>query len=111
MLAFLLAAQRPDKVAAAVPFYGFPEGDAEPDWTQLAATVRGHMASPDPHFTPEAAQALEAKLRGLGKDVTLTIHEAGHAFMNEENPGGTYDPELSARLWPETVAFLHHELD
>lgn len=110
MLTFLLAAQRPDKVAAAVPFYGFPQGDAEPDWAGLTAVVRGHMASPDDFFTPEAAQALESQLRALGKDVTLTIHQAGHAFMNEENPGGTYDAALAERLWPEVTAFLHDEL-
>ena len=100
----------PDRVAAAVPFYGFPQGDAEPDWAGLTASIRGHMASPDDFFTPEAARELEARLRGLGKDVTLTIHDAGHAFMNEENPGGAYDPELAARLWPEVTAFLHAEL-
>lgn len=110
MLTLLLAAQRPDKVGAAVPFYGFPQGDAEPDWTGLSAVVRGHMASPDEFFTPEAAEALEAKLRVLGKDVTLTVHDAGHAFMNEENPSGTYDPELAERLWPEVTAFLHDQL-
>ena len=110
MLTLLLAAQRPDRVAAAVPFYGFPQGDAEPDWAGLTASIRGHMASPDDFFTPEAARELEARLRGLGKDVTLTIHDAGHAFMNEENPGGAYDPELAARLWPEVTAFLHAEL-
>ena len=110
MLTLLLAAQRPDKVGAAVPFYGFPQGDAEPDWTGLSAVVRGHMASPDEFFTPEAAEALEAKLRALGKDVTLTVHDAGHAFMNEENPSGTYDAELAERLWPEITAFLHDQL-
>lgn len=110
MLAFLLAAQRPDRVVAAVPFYGFPEGAAEPDWTSLTATVRGRMASRDAFFSPEAARALEAKLRGLGIDVTLTIHDAGHAFMNEDNPRGAYDPDLAAQLWPETIAFLHNEL-
>ncbi len=110
MLTLLLAAQRGDKIKAAVPFYGFPQGDAEPDWTGLNAVVRGHMASPDDFFTPEAAQALEAKLQGLGKDVTLTIHDAQHAFMNEENPSGAYDPELAAKLWPEAAAFLHAQL-
>ena len=30
MLTWLLAAQRPDRVVAAVPFYGFPQGDSEP---------------------------------------------------------------------------------
>ena len=110
MLTLLLAAHRPDKVVAAVPFYGFPQGDSEPDWTGLAAKVRGHMASPDDFFTPEAAGALESKLRGMGKDVSLTVHEAGHAFMNEEDPGGTYDADLAERLWPEVTWFLHAEL-
>ena len=110
LLTLLLAAQRSDRIAAAVPFYGFPQGESEPDWTGLAATVRGHMADPDDFFTPDAARALEAKLQGLGKDVTLTIHKAGHAFMNEENPGGTHDPELAAYLWPRVVGFLHTEL-
>ena len=32
MLSFLIAANRPDKVVAVVPFYGFPQGDMEPDW-------------------------------------------------------------------------------
>jgi carboxymethylenebutenolidase len=67
MLAFLIAAQRPDKVKALVPFYGFPHGDAEPDWSKLAAPIRGHMAEHDDFFPPAAAHALEAKLRALGK--------------------------------------------
>src|ERR1700746_3718849 len=33
MLAFLIAANRPDKVKVVVAFYGFPQGDAEPDWS------------------------------------------------------------------------------
>ncbi|MGI9659531.1 MAG: dienelactone hydrolase family protein [Gaiellaceae bacterium] len=110
LLTLLLAAQRSDRIGAAVPFYGFPQGDAEPDWTGLTATVRGHMADPDDFFTPEAAKGLEAKLQGLGKDVTFSVHKAGHAFMNEENPGGTYDPELAAYLWPRVTGFLHTEL-
>jgi carboxymethylenebutenolidase len=110
MLSLLLAAQRPDKIAAAVPFYGFPQGDGEPDWSKLTARVRGHMSDPDDYFTPEAARGLEAKLQGLGKDVTIAVHPAGHAFMNEDNPMGTHDAALAGRLWPEVTAFLHDTL-
>src|SRR5690348_12415440 len=67
MLALALAANRPDRIDAAVPFYGFPQGDAEPDWTTLSASVRGYMAEKDDFFSPEAARALEKKLQGLGK--------------------------------------------
>ncbi len=66
MLAFLIAANRPDKVRAVVPFYGFPSGDGEPDWTPMTAKIRGHMAEVDDFFGPEAAGALEDKLPRLG---------------------------------------------
>lgn len=111
MLTFLIAANRGDVVKAAVPFYGFPSGDGEPDWTGLTAVVRGHMAEHDDFFGPEAAAALEAKLRGLGKDVTLTVHPGtGHAFMGPHNALGTLDEELAGRIWPEALSFLHEQL-
>ena len=112
MLSFLIAAGRPDKVTAAVPFYGFPQGDMEPDWSKLTATIRGHMAEHDDYFGPEAAAALEAKLRGMGKDVTLTVHPGtGHAFMAPHNALGTLNEELASVIWPQVVSFLHEQLD
>ena len=108
MLSLIIAAKRPDKIKAAVPFYGFPQGDAEPDWSALTAKVRGHMAEHDDFFGPDAAKALETKLRGMGKDVTLTVHPGtGHAFMGPHNALGTLDQDLAERIWPEVVTFLH----
>lgn len=112
MLSFLIAAGRPDKVTAVVPFYGFPQGDMEPDWSKLTATIRGHMAAHDDYFGPEAAAALEAKLRGMGKDVTLTVHPGtGHAFMAPHNALGTLNEEVASVIWPQVVSFLHEQLD
>ena len=68
------------------------------------------MASPDDFFTPEAAQALEAKLRGLGKDVALTIHEAGHAFMNEEDPGRCLRRKARKAALARSHRVLHDQL-
>jgi carboxymethylenebutenolidase len=111
MLAFLIAANRPDKVTAIVPFYGFPQGDAEPDWTTFTASVRGHMAEFDDFFLPEAATALEAKLKSMGKDVTITVHPGtGHAFMAPHNALGTLNEEVAAQVWPTVTAFLHEKL-
>jgi carboxymethylenebutenolidase len=112
MLSFLIAAGRPDKVVAIVPFYGFPQGDMEPDWSSFSAVVRGHMAENDDFFSPGAAAALEAKLRQLGKDCTLTVHAGtGHAFMAPHNALGTLDEKVSAEVWPQVVTFLHEQLD
>jgi carboxymethylenebutenolidase len=107
MLSFIIAANRPDKVKAVVPFYGFPTGAFEPDWSKLTATISGHMAEHDNHFAPAGARALEAKLRGMGKKVTLKVHPGtGHAFMGPHNALGTLDEKLAARIWPEVVSFL-----
>src|SRR3954468_9962448 len=111
MLALLLAANRPDAIKAVVAFYGFPQGDTEPDWSQLQAPVRGHMAENDDFFGPEAARALESKLQGMGKDVQFTVHPGtGHAFMSPHNALGTLDAELAATIWPGVLAFLHEQL-
>jgi carboxymethylenebutenolidase len=111
MLAWLLAAGRPDQVKAVVAFYGFPSGETEPDWVPMTARVRGHMAEHDDFFPPAGARALEAKLRAMGKDVVLTVHPGtGHAFMGPHNALGTLDEALAARLWPEVFAFLHDAL-
>lgn len=111
MLSFIIAANRPDKVKAVVPFYGFPQGEAEPDYSPITATINGHMAEHDNFFPPAAARALEAKLRGMGKTVTLTVHPGtGHAFMGSHNALGTYDAAVAANVWPEVVAFLRATL-
>ena len=112
MLSFLIAAARPDKVVAVAPFYGFPPPGMEPDWSKLTATIRGHMAEHDDFFTPEGAKALEAKLQGMGKDVSLTIHPGtGHAFMAPHNALGTLNEEVASVIWPQVVEFLHDKLD
>jgi carboxymethylenebutenolidase len=111
MLAFLIAANRGDKVKAIVPFYGFPQGDAEPDWSKMTAQVSGHMAENDSFFPPAAARALEAKLRGMGKTVTLAVHPGtGHAFMGPHNALGTLNEKLAAQIWPEAISFLQKTL-
>lgn len=111
MLALIIAANRGDKITAAVPFYGYPSGDAEPDWSGLTAVVRGHMAENDDFFGPAGATALEGKLQGLGKDVQLTVHAGtGHAFMGPHNALGTLDEARAERIWPEVIGFLHDQL-
>ena len=112
LLTFVLAAQRPDRIVAAVPFYGFPQGDDQPNYRDIEASIQGHMAEIDDFFPPAAAKALEAELLALGKDVTITVHEgAGHAFMAPHNALGTQNQELYDRIWPQVTAFLHEHLD
>ncbi|RMH68694.1 MAG: dienelactone hydrolase family protein, partial [Actinomyces sp.] len=66
-----------------------------------------HFAENDDFFPPDAVRALEEKLKGMGKDVTFHVYPGtGHAFANEENPLGTYDPDAAATAWERTIALL-----
>jgi carboxymethylenebutenolidase len=111
LFTFVLAALRPDKIKAAVPFYGFPQGDDQPDYTRISAVIRGHMAENDDFFPPDAAKALESELQQMGVDCELTVYPGtGHAFMAPHNAFGTHDQELYDRIWPEATSFLHDQL-
>lgn len=111
-LAMVLACQQPDAIAACVPWYGIiPWEHAEPDWSALQASVLGHFASEDGFFTPDAARALETKLRDFGKDVEFHIYDgADHAFFNDTRPE-VHDADASATAWSRTIEFLHAHLD
>jgi carboxymethylenebutenolidase len=111
MLSLVLGAIGGDKIGAITPFYGAPIGDGGPDWTGLTAPVKGHFAEIEQFFVPDAVTALEAELKGMGKDVEFVIHAgAGHAFCNEENPLGTYNPDLANECLSDAFAFLHKNL-
>ena len=106
-LALVLAAKRPDKVKAVVPWYGLiPWPDAEPDWSQLDAKVLGHYAGEDDFFGPDKVADLQRKLDDAGKDARLHVVEgADHAFFNDDRPE-IHDPEASRACFAETVEFL-----
>ncbi len=111
MLSFIIAANRPDRVRALVPFYGFPQGPMEPDWSKMTAAISGHMAENDNFFPPSGAAALEKKLRAMGKECTLKVHAGtGHAFMGPHNALGTLNEKLAAQIWPDVIAFLKEKL-
>jgi len=111
MLTLMITALQGDKVGAAAPFYGAPLGDMEPDWSNLTAPCQGHFAEQDDFFPPEAIKELEAKLKGMGKDVNFEVYEGtGHAFANEQDPLGTHDPEAAKDAVGKAVAFLKEKL-
>jgi carboxymethylenebutenolidase len=110
-LALVLAAHRPDAIKACVPWYGLiPWPGAEPDYSKIDAAVLGHYAGDDDFFSPDKVEALEAKLRDLGKEADLHVHPGvDHAFFNDTRPE-VHDPDESAACFRETVDFLKEKL-
>lgn len=112
LLAMILANNRPDKIGAVVAFHGYPYGDIEPDdWSSLNAAVRGYMAEYDEYFPPDGAEAIEAKLQQLGKDVSIGIYErARHGFMSKNAAFGSHDENLFTNVWLAVLVFFFETL-
>jgi carboxymethylenebutenolidase len=110
-LALVLATQRPDAIDAVAPYYGvIPWESTQPDWSRLDAKVVGEYADDDDVATPAKVGELEATLRGLGKDVTLHIHEnCDHAFFNDSRPE-VYSAEHSLEAWDRTLELFRETL-
>jgi carboxymethylenebutenolidase len=99
------------KVAAAVTYYYvMPHG--KPDFSKVQGPVLGHFGTADEFVPVEDAKALEQEIAGAsGQPVEFEFYEgAGHAFANDHNRLGTYDPEAAGRAWERTVSFLRENL-
>ncbi|NMO91506.1 dienelactone hydrolase family protein [Actinomycetospora sp. TBRC 11914] len=106
----LLAAQQGERIGAAVPFYGVPP--VEQDFRGLTAAVLGHYAEQDAFLPVAAVEAVRSALEDQAPaPAEFHFYPAGHAFLNDENPLGTYDPEQAALAWSRTVDFLQERLD
>ena len=110
-LALMLATLRPDNVKAVAPYYGLVPWDiTEPDYSRLDAVVVGEYAELDEWLPPEKVGELERRLRELGTDATLHVHEgAQHAFFNDSRPE-VYSAEQSLAAWERTNALFRETL-
>ncbi len=107
-LALALAAQRPDAIKAAAPFYGLPRNTSL-EWKNLTANIQGHYGELDQGIPIENVRALEKQLLELNKSVEIFVYEgANHAFFNDTSKA--HHPEAAKLAWERTVAFLSKTL-
>jgi carboxymethylenebutenolidase len=104
------AASANPRVAAAVTYYYvMPHG--KPDFSKIEAPVLGHFGTADDFISVEDAKALEQEIRAAGVDVRFEFYEGqGHAFFNDHNRFGTYDPDAASESWVKTLDFLRSNL-
>ncbi|MGH3755547.1 MAG: dienelactone hydrolase family protein [Pseudonocardiaceae bacterium] len=106
----VLAAQQGDKIGAAVPFYGML-GEEYPSFENLSAPLLGHFGEQDEWLSTDQVREFAATIeRQTGQRPDFRFYPAGHAFFNDENLIGTYDPEQAAKAWDATVGFLREQL-
>jgi carboxymethylenebutenolidase len=108
-LAVWAAATCPRITATVTYYYVMPHG--RPDFSKIKGPLLGHFGTADEFIPVEAAKQLEAELSEAGVDMTLHFYEGqGHAFFNDTNRLGTYDPEAADLSWQRTVSFLRDAL-
>lgn len=104
------AATANPKVDAVVTYYYvMPHG--KPDFSKIHAPVLGHFGTADDFVSVDDAKGLLQELRDAGVEADFEFYEgAGHAFFNDTNRLGTYDPEAARRSWERTTDFLRAQL-
>lgn len=110
-LALVLAARRPDAVAAVVPCYGVhPWSEGHPDYSEMRAAAQIHAAANDESFPPAAAAELAERLRAEGLEAECHVYDdTTHAFANEDRPE-VYDATAAGLMFDRTVSFLRAHL-
>jgi carboxymethylenebutenolidase len=109
-LAIWAAATNPEIKATVSFYYVMPH--AKPDFSAIEGPVLGHFGTKDDFVPVAAAEELLAELRGAGVDAEFVFHDGvGHAFFNDTNRLGTYDPDAAERAWGRTVEFLRENLE
>jgi carboxymethylenebutenolidase len=76
---------------------------------QLDAPVLGIFAEQDQSITPEIVRDFEQKMKGAGKEVTIKMYDAVHAFANPSNP--KYDKVAAEDAHKLAIAFIQKQLD
>jgi carboxymethylenebutenolidase len=106
-LAQYAATKNPDKVGAAVSFYGgFKKVNTE--WEKLKAPVLFIYGEKDQGVPPNPE--LAEKLREMGKQAEAIVYpNATHAFFNDTRPE-VYNAEAAEDAWQRTIELFHETL-
>ena len=106
-VSYLAACALPDKIRAAVPFYG---GGIPIDRTAtLRAPVLAFFGEDDPFIPLDQVKALEAEAARLGKSLEVHVYpKAPHGFFCDERD--SYRPDAAADAWKRLTTFLAQHL-
>ena len=107
MMAYIVASRYSD-LGAVVPFYGAGYDPTPEDVAKVNAPVLAIYGSRDESVSKEQIQKIERMYKAAGKDFTVKVFDAGHAFINLSHGDG--NEKAAAEAWPLAVNFLKEKL-
>jgi len=106
-LAYTVAA-RYSNLAAVVAFYGGSYDPTPEEVAKVNAPVLAIYGKQDQSIPPAQVEKIERLYKEAGKDFTVKLYDAGHAFMNSAH--GMGNEKAAAEAWPLAVSFLKEKL-
>ena len=108
-LSFLLAAELPDRIAAAAPFYGGGIAGLLSKAEKIRAPLYLFFGEKDAFIPKDQVKAIDTKLSELGKPYTLKIYTgADHGFFCNDRV--SYNATAAADAWKELLGFFRKHL-
>jgi carboxymethylenebutenolidase len=107
-LALYALQEYPERIAAAVDFYGIhPNVSLEP--ARIRGAVLAHFGRTDTSVREADARALVGRFEAAGVPVEAHFYDAGHAFFNDSRPR-VFDRAAATLALQRTLAFLRSHL-
>jgi len=106
-MTYYVASRYPD-LGAVVPFYGAGYNPTPEEVAKVNAPVLAFYGSRDQSVPLEQIRKIERMYKDAGKDITVKVYDAGHAFINPDH--GMGNEKAAAEAWPLAVNFLKQHL-
>ena len=106
-MAYTVASRYAD-LGAVVPFYGAGYDPTPEEVQKVNAPVLAIYGSQDDSIPPEQIQKIESMYKEAGRDITVKVYDAGHAFINPVHGSG--NEQAASQAWPLAVNFLKEKL-
>jgi carboxymethylenebutenolidase len=104
----LVVASRYADLGAVVAFYGAGYDPTPEEVAKVNAPVLAIYGSKDQSVPPDQIKKIQQLYKAAGKDLTVKIYDAGHAFINPAH--GMGNEKAAAEAWPLAVNFLKQHL-
>ena len=106
-MTYTVASRYPD-LGAVIPFYGAGYDPTPEEVTKVNAPVLAFYGRQDRSVPLQQVQKIERLYKEAGKDYTVKMYNAGHAFLNPDH--GMGNEQAATEAWSLATQFLKKKL-